>query len=359
MAYYVPELEERDKLGRIKPQATLNFKLDILNKPIVDYLFEIIVEVLEEYCCSNHIPFQRINLLTKHTFLISHDVDRIETYSFYNSINSLKKLILSPSSTNFTSSIKHLNEFFRFKNRENPLWDFPLLSEIEQEFQLKSTYYFLNQGKLHRDAYYSLSTPRILKLINEIESNKHEIGLHLTIAGNKDKLIVEKNLNKLNKVIKGDVRGVRSHWLRFEPTITPDILASLGVKYDSSIGHYSQEGFRSGTCLPYKLFSFRENKMLEVWELPLIYMDCMILDYQDISEVQALKKLEGLLTEVAKFHGVYTLLWHNGNFAKNVPYNRYEFYRKLIKMILNTQPCNTTAKALIESLEENIKNVWN
>ncbi len=350
--YYEQDLKEKDKLGRIKPEATLNFQLGFLNRPLVDYLFAIIVDVLEDYCQMNNIPFKRINLLPQHTFLLSHDVDRIETYSLYNTINSVKQVLLQANKKNFTSAKKHIIEYFRFQNRDNSLWDFPLLRKIEQEFNLKSTYYFLNKGKLHQDAYYSLTSPQILALINTIQADQNEIGLHLTIAGNQDESIVAQNLEKLNKLIKEKIVGTRSHWLRFEARTTPDILEKLGIIYDSSIGHYSHEGFRSGTCLPYKLFSFSQNRILNIWELPLIYMDCMILDYQDISEREALNKLSALLQEVIKFKGIYSVLWHNGNFANPHPYNRYKFYRNIIKMVLRTDPSNLTAKSLLESLEE-------
>jgi hypothetical protein len=350
--YYEQEIEEKDSLGRIKPEATLNFQLGFLNKAIVDYLFAVIVDELEEYSLQHNLPFKRTNLTAKHTFLLSHDIDRVETYSFYNMLYFGKRLLFSPNTENLKNSLLNLKEFFRFQNRDNPLWDFPKLRQFEKEFQLNSTYYFLNKGKLHQDAYYSLNSPRMLKLINDIQSDNNEIGLHLTIAGNKNESLLNKNLAKLNSLTKDNIVGARSHWLRFEPTITPDILQKLGIKYDSSIAHYSQEGFRSGTCLPYRLFSFKENKMLDVWEIPLIYMDCMILDYQNISEELALHKLQNLLTEVIKFRGVYSVLWHNGNFSKQEPFNRYNFYRKLISMILETNPLNMTAKSMIEKLEE-------
>ena len=351
--YYETEITDKDKLGRVIPELTLNFKLGILHKPIVDYLFEIIIKALEDFCRSKKLAFRRHDLLPKHTFLLSHDVDRIETYSFYNTLNSLKIFLLKADKYNFSRMIKHFKEYFKFHKRANPLWDFPEMRDIEKEFELKSSYYFLNQGTLHQDAYYSLACPRILSLIKEIESDKHEIGLHLTIAGNKDEQIITKNLQKLNRVVRNKVAGVRSHWLRFEPGLTPDILEKLAIKYDTSIGHYSLEGFRAGTCMPYKLFSYAQNKTLNVWELPLIYMDCMILDYQNISQDQALQKLKEIVNEVIKFKGIFSLLWHNGNFSQTRPYNRKDFYLKLIKMILDTQPENLTAKSLVDWLEEN------
>lgn len=350
--FYEQEIRERDKLGRIEPEETVNYKLGILNKPLVDYLFAIIVDELEIFCQEQNIVFERKNLLANHTFLLSHDVDRIETYSFYNTLNSLKRLVLTPNSNSFKNLIKCLREYLKFSRRDNPLWDFPLMQELEGKYKLNSTYYFLNRGKLHQDAYYSLASPKVLKLINELLSAHQEIGLHLTIASNSDQELLKQDLTKLNRLLPTKLTGVRSHWLRFEPTITPDILANLGIDYDSSIGHYSHEGFRAGTCLPYKLFSFKQNKILDVWELPLIYMDCMTLDYQDLTEEEALQKLSLILAEVIKFKGLFTILWHNGNFANPQPYNRYHFYIKLLDLVIASQPSNMTANQLIRTLKE-------
>lgn len=348
--FYEEEITDRDKLGRIKPEATINHRLGFLKKPLVDYLFAIIVDVLENFCLTHDIYFKRKHLLANHTFLLSHDVDRVETYSFYNTLNSCKKLLFSPSLNNLKNVSKHLKEYSRGSKKDNPLWDFPELRAIEEKYKLKSSYYFLNQGKLHQDAYYSLASPRILKLIKEITADQNEIGLHLTIAANSDENILRQNLQQLNSILPTKIRGVRSHWLRFEPRITPDLLANLNIKYDTSIGHYSQEGFRAATSLPYKLFSFQQNKILDVWEIPLIYMDCMNLDYQSISEEEALQNLKLILAEVVKFKGVFTLLWHNGNFIQTLPYNRHDYFIKLIEMILASQPANLTAQKLITSI---------
>lgn len=350
--FYEQNITKRDKLGRIPAEDTLNFKMNFLNKPIVDYLFDIIIDAISEYCLSNSIHFERKALLSEHTLLLSHDVDRVETYSLYNLLNSLKLLSQKPSFSNMSNVTRHLKQYFLFNKRENPLWDFPEMREVEKGLGLKSTYYFLNQGKLHQDAYYKLSSPRILKLINTIQEDDNEIGIHLTIAGNQNETIVRDNLKRLNSITNHKVIGARSHWLRFESLRTPDILEALGLKYDSSIAHFSQPGFRAGTCLPYKLYSFNQNRLLNIWEIPLIYMDCQLLDYQAISQDEAIDNLYNLLTEVIKFKGVYTLLWHNGNLAKEEPFSRRVFYKELLKMIMSSGAKNMTAKSLIKKIEE-------
>lgn len=352
--YYEQEIKERDKLGRIIPEKTLNYKLNFIDKPLVDYLFDIIIQGISDFCKIHNIAFTKKNLLDRHTFLLSHDVDRIDSYSFYNTLNSIKLFCKKPSLNSYHDMAKHLKQFLSFSQKDNPLWDFPQLRQIEEQYKLNSTYYFLNQGKLHQDAYYKLSDPKILNLIKTIEDDNNEVGIHLTIAGNTDKEILQKNLKLLNKVTRNNSLGARSHWLRFEPTLTADILADLKLKYDTSIGHYSIQGFRAGTCLPYKLFSFSQNKLLDIWEFPLIFMDCMILDYQDISEEEALNKLQKLLEEVIKFKGIFSILWHNGNFALDKPYNRKNFYIKLIEMIVDSKAVNLTGISLVNKLEEKI-----
>lgn len=351
--FYEQEITERDSLGRVKTEATLNYKLNITHLPLVDYLFEVIVSELEQYAKQEKLYFQRRNLLEKPVLLLSHDVDRVETYSFWNLLNSGKKLIKAPSMLKLQDLGVHIREYFKFFKRSNPLWDFFEMNLLESVYKLKSTYYFLSKGKLHQDAYYSLHDPKIKQLMTQILNYGHEIGLHLTIKSNHDKKLLQQNLLELEQIINRDVVGVRSHWLKFDPLVTPDILEESGIKYDSSLGYYSKEGFRTGTCLPYKLYSFKQNKMLEVWEIPLIFMDCMILDYQDISQQEALTKLQNILSEVIKFKGIFTLLWHNGNFSNPQPYDRLEFYKELLQILKESKIDNLTASKLIEIIEEN------
>ena len=353
--YYEREISRRDKLGRVVHEDGVNYRLNITDIPVVDYLFEVIIEVIEQFSKKSFLVFKRKSAFDKFGFILSHDVDRVESYNLYNTLNSVKQLTVFNG--DYPAKIKrvnrHIGEFLKLSKRSNPLWDFEDMQALEHRFNLTSTFFFLGKGELHKDAYYNFADKNIKELIKQIEANKSEIGLHVTIKGNNSSDILSSNLAKLQQESTATVKGARSHWLRFDITKSGEILEALKIKYDSSISFYSKEGFRASTCLPYKLYSLEQNRELDVWEVPLIFMECSLLDYQNVTEQEALEKVSHLLNEVVKFKGVFTLLWHNGNFHKKMPFPRKEFYIKLLEMITNKSSTNITGAEVIARWEKN------
>jgi hypothetical protein len=68
--------ECKDNLDRFPYNESIQYRLGVLHKPIVNYYFEIILEGIEVFCQKNNIKFQRKTLFDNWKVLLTHDVDR-------------------------------------------------------------------------------------------------------------------------------------------------------------------------------------------------------------------------------------------------------------------------------------------
>ena len=121
----------------------------------------------------------------KFAVCITHDVDRVKkTYQYFT------RFVRFLSHFQILGAINEIqNGFLLFKNiKKNPYWGFERIIEIENKYNVKSTFFFLNESgkvdlfhpkdwKLYLGRY-SINDPEIVKIIISLASNGWEIGLH-------------------------------------------------------------------------------------------------------------------------------------------------------------------------------------
>jgi hypothetical protein len=100
--------------------------------------------------------------------------------------------------------------------------------------------------------------------------------------------------------------GIRMHWLYFTPE-TPRHLEDAGYLYDSSFGYNDAVGFRAGTTQ-----AFRPLGIQKLIELPLHIQDTALFykDRLNLSESEARKICHDIISNMNKYGGVITILWH-------------------------------------------------
>lgn len=182
--------------------------------------------------------------------------------------------------------------------------------EIEKKYGAKSSSYFLSLSKGEQDFNYEPS--EIPEVFEMIKASGGEIGLHggHQAYGSLEKLKSEKE--KLEAASGQKVVGYRNHYLRFKTPYTWQYLDQLGFDYDTTFGYADCVGFRNGMCHPFQPYDLKQNKFLDLIELPLIIMECSLwARYMGISEEKQFNFCKDLIDKVAERKGVLTLLWHN------------------------------------------------
>ena len=348
----------KDKFGRFPFEISIQKKLGIINKPIVNYYFEIIVNAIKEWGVLNNVKISTKKLFENFGVLLTHDVDKIETFNFFEVGYKFKQLIgLAHSNDKFFDRTKTFFYYFyqwvNIFNKKNLHWDFDQIRNTEKKYNFNSVFLFLQKDKLHADSYYLYSDKKIKDLFLYLNEDNCEIGLHGTINSAKNLDSLQNIFRTLESESPQRIFGVRQHRLIFENTLTSQIQEKTGLKYDSSLGFAEHEGFRNSFCHPFKIYDHENDKMLNIWEFPLIAMDTTLFKYRKLSVVDALINLNEIIIEIKKFNGLFTFLWHNGFQVDNQQiYDIESFYEKLLKSLHANKGKSILGKQLLQKLQQ-------
>lgn len=343
-----------DNMGRYPYKLSIQNKLNMTRKPVVNYYFDIIYEGLTAYGKHFGLSPEKRKYFNDFCFFLSHDVDRIDTYTFYEwgfKVKQVLGLAESPFNKLKTTALaaKFLLNCLNILNRSNPHWDFEYHFALEEKFDFHSSFFFLPKGLLHQDAYYSFNEKRLKELFQLIEKKHCEIGLHGTVRSARQQSIFLDNLNEIKKYAR-NIKGNRQHRLLFDVNATPLIYHKAGLLYDTSLGFAEHEGFRNSYCLPYKLYDHKNDCMLDTWEIPLAAMDVTLFMYRKHDIKSARDTIHVILNEVKKFNGIFSLLWHNGNFDETLNPGIRMFYENLLKDISDMNPDSLTGSEIINRI---------
>lgn len=291
---------KRDKYQRFLFEFSFYKKDQIYTKPMVEKYRDYTITLLNQIgilCVRKNIWSNK-----EYALFLSHDVDGI--YKYRNSIKSLAKIFLKPSKFTFIEFLKS-----KYNQRNDPYFlGFDYLMEESKKYGFKSTFFFISKIREKLDDFYNITDQAIVDTMEKIKFNKFEVGLHATIASYKNRLFLKEEKNLFNFTID----GIRQHYLMNNICETAQYQNKL-FQYDSTLGFVDMIGFRRGTCLPFQLYDIDKEAPLELYEIPLNAMDVTLKQYMKLSEDTSYVLLQNMATEIKKYNGIFSFLWHPGN----------------------------------------------
>jgi hypothetical protein len=329
--------DEKDQYGRYSWKSSIQYKLGISGKPVVNYYFEVILEAFGKLCMLNGLPFERPERVRPVLFL-SHDVDRIKKYSFRNlAYTGLQVLRIKPDndSIGFKRLFSNMVELligilFRLKD---PYWNFSELKQTELKYKVSSTWFFLEKRN-NMNSRYHFRHKIIRKLIKELSGAGDEIGLHGTLESSEEPGILADEHQRLQDVCEHPVYGTRQHFLKYQNPATSKIQSDTGLLYDATLGFAEQIGFRNSYAHPFKLYDFGEQKSMKLWQIPLNVMDATLIEYMNTPYPEISETIRPIINEVLRFKGVFSLLWHQCRLDEKVNPGINASYESLLEEIM-------------------------
>ena len=334
----------KDEYGRIAYEQSIIKTLGIAHIPVVNYYFDILHYATSQFPKKNQKSKIKNQKWNDHSFAVAltHDIDNCMTAWIEGSFSELKRGRL------FSIPGLVLKRFIS----SDDWFNFDLISSIEKQYNARSTFFFLpEKGKTNqwKNADYDVCHQKIRNTIRKLEDDGFEIGVHGSFGTHGDMQKLKKEISKINAT---SIIGSRFHFLMFDPEKTTGILENSGIKYDSSLGFAEHIGFRRGTCYPFFLFDFAQNKISAVLEIPLIVMDTTLRNkkYMGFTPEQTRDKIFKLVDEVKKFNGVFTLLWHNTFFSDYKFTGWKQIYLNILEYCNNNNALMTTNRNIYEKI---------
>jgi hypothetical protein len=303
---------ESDSMGRFPFEKSLLFKLKLIQTPIVNYYFDILVKAIE------NISEVEVSINPKHSdglkIGITHDIDHCQTGSWQDGYRQFM-------AGEWWNGIKKWCQRLYKKD----LWfNFDHLLKIENDLGVTSSYYFItkqNRKNGYPNADYNFKSTQIQTVMNSIQASGHEVGIHGSIGTGIEKTALNQEISEFDHPVKGG----RFHYLMMRIPQSFTILESSGLAYDTSVGFAEHIGFRNGFCFPYYPYDFKHEKPYSFLEFPFQMMDKTLIQpyYMGLKPEDAIQSVKILMDEIRKFSGYFIFIWHN-NTIMGFKYKQWE-----------------------------------
>ena len=301
----------RDVHGRFPYHASLQAKWELAGMPAVD---------IYRLNLADRLRAAGLPLTPRHwgsnswALCATHDVDYVRKWRpgmIYR--ESVQYLLLNRREANASARLRRFAAFARDWASPGDVYRQAIHRMRQAVISTggTATYFFKASAHGPRDVDYALNGSYVRKLIQGLETDGFEVGLHPSYhtPSHPERLVYERS--HLSSHMRAAPVSVRQHYLRVEPGLTPRWQAAAGFRIDSSLGFAEHEGFRHGTCLPFQLYDSVRDVPLPIWEFPLLVMESALFNRRMLSGEEAWEATERLLHTIRSMGGVATVLWHN------------------------------------------------
>ena len=315
--------QDRDQHDRFPATASVAFKANFLDRPIVNEYLEVLWECMRSLwpelkrekryfkkviTCDVDFPYDLVaRSLSKTIVRVGARVVRDRSYC-----------VALKDGVNYITSKFGCYFFDNYYN--NLKW----IMDTNEKAGNKVAFYFIPKITSEEfDCQSLISQPRVRKLLKEMNDRGHEIGFHpgyMTYqsdsAFHESSQFLRQTLGE-EGIVQSNIGG-RQHYLRWDASRTPMLWESAGYDYDSTLSYADKVGFRCGVCYEYNMYDLVNRKSLKLKQRPLIVMDASVIShkYEGLGYTdEALSRCLYFKNIVRKYSGDFVLLWHNTSFT--------------------------------------------
>jgi peptidoglycan/xylan/chitin deacetylase (PgdA/CDA1 family) len=282
-----------------------------LKVPVVDVLLEYIDRLIIKKATSVNLTLLKIlNWPTAEEFgvALTHDVDLTRGVSIKEKIIN-KGMGIIQTLTGDHERRQHVKS--EMDARDEICWSYPHIISFYDKHNWHSTFFFLTKIFEGVHIRYNISSKKFRKLVSNLQNNGHEIALHSSLKAFDKRGRYKEEKERLETILSHSCSGLRQHYLRAKYPRLWKLAEHAGFSYDSSLSYNYQAGFRAGTSHPFRTYEYDEDRIISVIEFSLLCFENN-LPMDDQPE----KVINGLIEQVARFHGIFVALWHPSNFMQ-------------------------------------------
>lgn len=294
---------EADQHGRYISKNSLQSKIGILKRPIINIWVEELKKELESkwnITFPTSRPFETINTI---------DIDVAFAYRAKGAIRGTGGLGKEILSGDFSSAKKRLAAV-RDKEQD-PFDSYDYIQKTAEKYSVKSIcFLLLGDYKKPYDTSNDHSSEAYKQLVERL-SHFSSLGIHPSYNSYLNDGKLNKEIGRLKSLIQSEELIARKHFLRLSIPDSYRLMVNAGITHDYTMGYADQIGFRAGLCTPFTAFDILQDCELKITIHPFAYMDGTLREYLDLSIDEAKEEVQFLKEEVKNVNGEFMGIWHN------------------------------------------------
>ncbi|WP_443945451.1 DUF7033 domain-containing protein [Pedobacter sp. AW1-32] len=314
--YFVSRYEEyiyaQKEKGDFKASKSLQYKLKILDRPIVDEWALILKSIISKRYPEFRFLFKKFTVKPIVTVQISPTIPA----GFSNKLKFFSNALLSKDNSYLNGKFDEITGL-----EVNPV---KVLNQLNPSLRKKPDrlLFFLNLPSVESSFIPIKALSKVLET--------HQIGLLRPCIDHQEKIRVFKTAAGILKSIQPAQTNTIS--LQLEPLKLPTCylnVLNLGVSTDYSMGYVDVAGFRAGTCTPFNWYDLQLEKVTSLQ----INSYCLTSKYlSGISPREAQNEILNYENTIRGVSGVFTICWALKNISGS------EKYKKLAEIFHSIAP---------------------
>lgn len=309
-----------DKFGRFDvSQSVLKHHLHL---PIINIWLLHLGYQLQGSCYTNGVKSK------PYTYQLSYDIDISHAFLGRNFTRILGGMWNDIKSQKFNTLSQRIRVM---RNKEKDPYDtFDFIDYMHEKNNMQAIYFFLLGNQKGFDKNINPHS-EILKELIQKTAKKNTLGIHPSFQSNKDKEILQGEINLLKTYLNQDIKHSRQHYIYLKLPSTYHNLIALGIEHDYSMGYGTHNGFRAGTGNSFYWFDLEKNEQSKLKVHPFCFMDSTSKYILEQDYKNTLKEIKKLIALCKSYHTCFTSIWHNFTFALN---DDGEVYRSIYELQL-------------------------
>jgi hypothetical protein len=302
-------LFQPDKYGRFPHQASLAFRENFLDFPIINYWLDDFKKALNQ-----KFP-ELIFRMKDFKFIPSYDIDMAYSYKLKGLKRNLGGFYRSLLKGQWAYLLDRWDVLFNKK--KDPFDSYEWLDSLHLYCRTRAYYFFLMSKKQKGvDKNISPDKPEMRSLI-AYHAAGYTVGIHPSWQSGDDDAIFMEEVDILTKIAGSPVKYSRQHYIRMTLPQTYRGLIKAGIDKDFSMGYGAINGFRASIASSFYWYDLPAEKKTDLMLFPFCFMDATSFYENRLSPGSAFSELMGYYRKIKQVNGLMVTIWHNQFFGND------------------------------------------